>query len=59
MSRRTSATESKAAGGTISTTGAAQPPVSVSIGAPAMFAAIGAGRPLLRKVTTDPARTAD
>ncbi|MET9090420.1 ABC transporter permease, partial [Streptomyces sp. NPDC004237] len=49
----------KAGGGTISTSGAIQLAVCVVLGALAMFAAIGASRPLLRKVTADPARTAD
>ncbi|MGX1567883.1 hypothetical protein [Streptomyces sp. NPDC055506] len=31
----------------------------VVLGAPAMFGAIGASRPLLRKVTAEPTQTAD
>lgn len=49
----------KAAGGTISVSGTVQLAVSVTIGALALFAAIGGSRPLLRKVTADPAQTAD
>ncbi|MBK6013643.1 FtsX-like permease family protein [Streptomyces sp. MBT53] len=49
----------KAAGSTISTSGAVQLAVCVTLGALAMLAAIGASRPLLRAVTADPARTTD
>jgi hypothetical protein len=49
----------KAAGATINTSGAIELVVSVVIGAVAMFAAISGSRPLLRKVTADPAQTAD
>lgn len=49
----------KLAGATINTTGAVRLAVCVAVGALAMLAAIGASRPLLRKVTADPARTAD
>ncbi|MFI9168902.1 ABC transporter permease [Streptomyces lincolnensis] len=49
----------KLAGATINTTGAVQLAVCVVVGALAMLAAIGASRPLLRKVTADPARAAD
>ncbi|WP_327313477.1 FtsX-like permease family protein [Streptomyces sp. NBC_01235] len=49
----------KAVGSTINTTGALQLAACMVIGALAMFAAIAASRPLLRKVTADPARTAD
>lgn len=44
---------------TISTSGAVTLAVCVAVGALAMFAAIGASRPLLRAVTADPAQTAD
>ncbi|PAZ11544.1 ABC transporter permease [Streptomyces sp. SA15] len=43
----------------INTTGALQLAACVVLGALAMFAAIGGSRPLLRKVTADPAQTAD
>ncbi|MFI5674212.1 FtsX-like permease family protein [Streptomyces cellulosae] len=49
----------KAAGATINTSGAVELVVCVLVGALAMFAAIGVSGPLLRKVTADPARTAD
>ncbi len=49
----------KAAGATINTPGAVELVVCVLVGALAMFAAIGVSGPLLRKVTADPARTAD
>ncbi|KMS76189.1 efflux ABC transporter, permease [Streptomyces viridochromogenes] len=49
----------KAAGATINTSGAIELVVCVVIGAVAMFAAISGSRPLLRKVTADPAQTAD
>ncbi|MEU6223376.1 ABC transporter permease [Streptomyces sp. NPDC047042] len=44
---------------TISTSGAVTLAVCVTVGALAMFAAIGASRPLLRSVTADAAQTAD
>ncbi|SDP31163.1 hypothetical protein SAMN04487981_12015 [Streptomyces sp. cf386] len=44
---------------TINTAGALQLAACVVIGALAMFAAISGSRPLLRKVTADPAQTAD
>ena len=44
---------------TISASGATTLAVCVTVGALAMFAAIGASRPLLRAVTQDPAQTAD
>jgi hypothetical protein len=43
----------------INTTGALQLAACVVLGALAMFAAISGSRPLLRKVTADPAQTAD
>ncbi len=49
----------KVAGATINTAGAVELVVCVLVGALAMFAAIGASRPLLRRVTADPAQTAD
>ncbi|MEU9449886.1 FtsX-like permease family protein [Streptomyces sp. NPDC048277] len=49
----------KAGDSTISTSGAVRLAVCVTLGALAMFAAIGASRPLLRKVTADPVRAAD
>ncbi|MFG3515124.1 FtsX-like permease family protein [Streptomyces bobili] len=49
----------KAVGATIDATGALQLAACVVVGALAMVAAIGAGRPLLRRVTADPARTTD
>ncbi|ANS69463.1 putative permease [Streptomyces lincolnensis] len=49
----------KLAGATINTTSAVRLAVCVAVGALAMLAAIGASRPLLRKVTADPARAAD
>ncbi|CAM5556088.1 FtsX-like permease family protein [Streptomyces aurantiogriseus] len=49
----------KAVGATIDTSGALQLLACVLIGALAMFAAIGGSRPLLRRVTADPARAAD
>ncbi|MEU9409959.1 FtsX-like permease family protein [Streptomyces sp. NPDC048281] len=49
----------KAGDSTISASGAVQLAVCVTLGALAMFAAIGASRPLLRRVTADPTRTAD
>ncbi|KOU60720.1 efflux ABC transporter, permease [Streptomyces sp. MMG1533] len=52
-------TLNKMAGATINTTGALQLAACVVIGALAMFAAIAGSRPLLRKVTADPAQTAD
>ncbi|WP_329262283.1 ABC transporter permease [Streptomyces sp. NBC_01478] len=49
----------KAAGSTISTSGAVQLAVCVSLGALALFTAIGASRPLLRAVTADPSRATE
>jgi hypothetical protein len=49
----------KAADVGINATGALQLGLCVAIGALAMFAAIGGSRPLLRRVTADPAQTAD
>ncbi|GGX04480.1 FtsX-like permease family protein [Streptomyces lomondensis] len=49
----------KAAGATVDSSGALQLAVCVTAGALAMLAAIGASRPLLRRVTTNPAQTAD
>ncbi|MFJ5303470.1 FtsX-like permease family protein [Streptomyces sp. NPDC088350] len=49
----------KAAGSTISTTGAVQLAVCATLGALAMLTAIGASRPLLRAVTANPAQTTD
>ncbi|MFF3846484.1 hypothetical protein [Streptomyces sp. NPDC002328] len=49
----------KAGGTTIGTSGALQLAVCVVLGAGAMFAAIGASRPLLRAVTVDPAQLPD
>ncbi|WP_406443641.1 ABC transporter permease [Streptomyces sp. NBC_00631] len=49
----------KAGHGTISASGAIQLVVCVTVGALAMFAAIGGSRPLLRNVTADPVRAAD
>ncbi|MEV0636172.1 FtsX-like permease family protein [Streptomyces sp. NPDC050619] len=49
----------KAAGVTINTTGALQLAACVVVGALAMLAAIAASRPLLRRVTADPAQTTD
>ncbi|MGW0827730.1 hypothetical protein [Streptomyces sp. NPDC002845] len=43
----------------LNTTGAVQLALCVLVGALAMFAAIATSKPLLRKVTTDPAQTAD
>ncbi|MEU0390550.1 hypothetical protein [Streptomyces chartreusis] len=45
----------EAAGATVDGAGALQ----LAVGAPAMLAAIGGSRPLLRRVTADPAQTAD
>ncbi|MEU9348495.1 hypothetical protein AB0D74_45605 [Streptomyces sp. NPDC048278] len=53
------ATTALADDSTISTSGAIQLAVCVTLGALAMFAAIGASRPLLRRVTADPTRTAN
>ncbi|MFC8519426.1 FtsX-like permease family protein [Streptomyces sp. NPDC057257] len=44
---------------TLDAAGALQLAVCVAVGALAMFAAISASRPLLRKVTADPAQTTD
>lgn len=49
----------KAGGTTINTAGALQLGVCVVLGAGAMFAAIGASRPLLRAVTVNPAQQSD
>ncbi|WP_369174066.1 FtsX-like permease family protein [Streptomyces sp. R28] len=49
----------KAAGATINPSGAIELVVCVVVGALAVFAAISGSRPLLRKVTADPAQTAD
>lgn len=49
----------KALGSTIDTTGALQLLACVLLGVLAMFAAISASRPLLRRVTADPAQSAD
>jgi hypothetical protein len=49
----------KAAGATVNTSGAVELVVCVVLGALAMFAAIGVSGPLLRRVTADPAQTAD
>ncbi|MFI8893903.1 FtsX-like permease family protein [Streptomyces paradoxus] len=49
----------KAAGATINGSGALQLAVCVTLGALAMLAAIGASRPLLRRVTANPAQAVD
>ena len=49
----------KVTGATINTSGAVELAVCLVLGALAMFAAIGASRPLLRRVTADSAQTAD
>ncbi|MFD5256905.1 hypothetical protein ACFWM5_29255 [Streptomyces bobili] len=49
----------KAVDATIDATGALRLAACVVVGALAMVAAIGAGRPLLRRVTADPAPTTD
>ncbi|WP_037673504.1 FtsX-like permease family protein [Streptomyces griseus] len=49
----------RALGATINTSGAVQLAVCVLLGALAMFATVGASKPLLRRVTADPAQTAD
>ena len=49
----------KAAGATINTSGALQLAACVLLGVAAMFAAIGASRPLLRAVTLNPAQQPD
>jgi hypothetical protein len=49
----------QAFGTTVSATGLLQLAVCAVLGALAMFAAISASRPLLRRVTADPAQTAD
>ena len=46
-------------GASLDLTGALQPAACAAVGAVAVFAAIGGSRPLLRKVTDDPAQTAD
>ncbi|WP_338895322.1 hypothetical protein WBG99_06050 [Streptomyces sp. TG1A-60] len=47
------------AGSTMNTSGALQLAVCVVVGTLAVFGAIGASRPLLRKVTAEPTQTAD
>ena len=49
----------KAFGASLDMTGALQLAACVALGALAMFAAIGGSRPLLRRVTADPAQSAD
>ncbi|WP_435808619.1 hypothetical protein [Streptomyces afghaniensis] len=49
----------KVAGATVDGVGALQLAACVTVGALAMLAAIGGSRPLLRRVTADPAQTAD
>ncbi|MFF6806816.1 FtsX-like permease family protein [Streptomyces sp. NPDC012616] len=49
----------KAAGTTVNTSGAVQLVICLAVGALAMLAAITGSRPLLRKVTSGPAQTAD
>ncbi|MFF7790331.1 FtsX-like permease family protein [Streptomyces sp. NPDC007991] len=49
----------KAAGTTINTSGAVQLVICLAVGALAMLAAIAGSRPLLRRVTSGPAQTAD
>jgi hypothetical protein len=49
----------KAADSTMNASGALQLAACVAVGTLAMLAAIGASRPLLRKVTADPVQTAD
>ncbi|MDX3452060.1 hypothetical protein PV396_08890 [Streptomyces sp. ME02-8801-2C] len=49
----------KAAGTTVNTSGVVQLVICLAVGALAMLAAIAASRPLLRKVTSGPAQTAD
>ncbi|MFC9685070.1 FtsX-like permease family protein [Streptomyces sp. NPDC056948] len=49
----------QAAGATVNSSGALQLAVCVTVGALAMLAAIGGSRPLLRRVTANPAQTAD
>lgn len=49
----------KVFGASLDLTGALQLAACTALGALAMFAAIGGSRPLLRKVTADPAQTAD
>ncbi|MFE0252823.1 FtsX-like permease family protein [Streptomyces sp. NPDC059010] len=49
----------KMAGATINTSGVIELVACLVVGALAMFAAISGSRPLLRKVTADPAQTAD
>ncbi|MFF7647136.1 FtsX-like permease family protein [Streptomyces canus] len=49
----------KAFDASLDVTGALQLAACAAVGALAMFAAIGGSRPLLRKVTADPAQTAD
>ena len=49
----------KVFGASLDMTGALRLAACVAIGAPAMFAAIGASGPLLRRVTADPAQSAD
>lgn len=59
MSMYGSSKLNEAVGTTINTTGLLQLAGCALLGALAMFAAISASRPLLRKVTADPAQTAD
>jgi hypothetical protein len=49
----------EAAGGTINASGALQLTLCVTVGTLAMLATIAASRPLLRRVTANPAQTAD
>ncbi|MFI6376130.1 FtsX-like permease family protein [Streptomyces sp. NPDC050546] len=49
----------QAAGATVDSSGALRLAVCVTVGALAMLAAIGGSRPLLRRVTANPAQTAD
>ncbi|MGA5356518.1 hypothetical protein [Streptomyces purpurascens] len=49
----------QAAGATVNSSGACQLALCVTAGALAMLAAIGGSRPLLRRVTANPAQTAD
>lgn len=49
----------KVFGASLDLTGALQLAACTALGALAMFAAIGGSRPLLRRVTADPAQTAD
>jgi ABC-type multidrug transport system ATPase subunit len=49
----------EAAGDTVDGAGALRLAVCVTVGAPTTLAALGGGRPLLRRVTADPAQTAE